>query len=45
MKEYRTEQGNIVRIHGSVNIERVKSASETFLKKAEKARRERECKQ
>lgn len=45
MKEYRTPKGNIVRVHGEPNMERVKGASETFLKKAEKQRREKakEC--
>lgn len=42
MKEYRTPKGNVVRIHGEVNTERVKGATETFIKKAEKARKERE---
>ena len=41
MTEYRTEKGNIVRIHGEVNMDRVKAATETFLKQAEKARREK----
>lgn len=44
MKEYRTENGNIVRIHGEPNMDRVKAATEVFLKKAEKQRRERACK-
>ena len=40
MTEYRTEKA-IVRIHGEVNMDRVKAATEVFLKKAEKARREK----
>lgn len=45
MKEYITEQGNIVRIHGTPNMENVKRATEEFLKKAEKQRKEKECRQ
>ena len=40
MTEYKTEKA-IVRIHGEPNTENVKAASETFLKKAEKQRREK----
>lgn len=43
MTEYRTDKA-IVRVHGQANMERVKGASETFLKKAEKQRREKKCK-
>lgn len=44
MTEYRTENGNIVRIHGEVNMDRVKAATEVFLKQAEKQRKESKCK-
>ena len=40
MQEYRTENA-IVRIHGTPNMDRVKAATETFLKNAEKQRREK----
>ena len=40
MKEYRTDKA-IVRIHGTVNQERLVKSTETFLKKAEKQRREK----
>ena len=41
MTEYRTEKA-IVRVHGTVNKERVVKSTETFLKKAEKQRREKQ---
>ena len=40
MKEFKTDKA-IIRIHGEPNLERVKAATERFLKKAEQQRREK----